>query len=110
MGARPLRRTIQRDVEDPLSEKILFGDLLPGQTVVVDVEGEDDARKLTFTAVDGPDQLEGKPTPAAILAGSTEPTGSEETGSGSDSGSGSGESGSGTGESGAGRHAYRPGT
>ena len=125
MGARPLRRTIQRDVEDPLSEKILFGDLLPGQTVVVDVEGEDDARKLTFTAVDGPDQLEGKPTPAAILAGSTEPTGSEETGSGSDSGLGSGESGSGTGESGSGangqgeddtgeagtgRHAYRPGT
>ena len=131
MGARPLRRTIQRDVEDPLSEKILFGDLLPGQTVVVDVEGEDDARKLTFTAVDGPDQLEGKPTPAAILAGSTEPTGSEETGSGSDeTGSGSGESGSGTGESdagangqgedgtgesgsgeaGTGRHAYRPGT
>lgn len=125
MGARPLRRTIQRDVEDPLSEKILFGDLLPGQTVVVDVEGEDDARKLTFTAVDGPDQLEGKPTPAAILAGSTEPTGSEETGSGSDSGLGSGESGSGSGESGSGangqgedgtgeagtgRHAYRPGT
>ena len=109
MGARPLRRTIQRDVEDPLSEKILFGDLLPGQTVVVDVEGEDDARKLTFTAVDGPDQLEGKPTPAAILAGSTEPTGSEETGSGSDeTGSGSGESGSG--EAGTGRHAYRPGT
>lgn len=124
MGARPLRRTIQRDVEDPLSEKILFGDLLPGQTVVVDVEGEDDARKLTFTAVDGPDQLEGKPTPAAILAGSTEPTGSEETGSGSDeTGSGSGESGagangqgedgtgeSGSGEAGTGRHAYRPGT
>ena len=109
MGARPLRRTIQRDVEDPLSEKILFGDLLPGQTVVVDVEGEDDARKLTFTAVDGPDQLEGKPTPAAIPAGSTEPTGSEETGSGSDeTGSGSGESGSG--EAGTGRHAYRPGT
>ena len=27
LGARPLRRTIQRDIEDALSEKILFGDL-----------------------------------------------------------------------------------
>ncbi len=41
LGARPLRRTIQREIEDQLSEKILFGEIGPGQTVVVDVEGWD---------------------------------------------------------------------
>ena len=40
LGARPLRRTIQREIEDPLSEKMLFGDLKPGEIVIVDVEGE----------------------------------------------------------------------
>ena len=41
LGARPLRRTIQREIEDQLSEKILFGEIEPGQIVVVDVEGID---------------------------------------------------------------------
>ncbi|SNY64054.1 ATP-dependent Clp protease ATP-binding subunit [Paractinoplanes atraurantiacus] len=44
LGARPLRRTIQRDLEDPLSEQILFNELRPGQTVVVDCEDD----KLVF--------------------------------------------------------------
>ncbi|HMC94142.1 MAG TPA: ATP-dependent Clp protease ATP-binding subunit, partial [Polyangia bacterium] len=35
LGARPLRRTIQREIEDVLSEKILFGELKAGQIVVV---------------------------------------------------------------------------
>jgi ATP-dependent Clp protease ATP-binding subunit ClpC len=48
MGARPLRRTIQREIEDALSEKILFGELSPGEVVVVDVEGEGDARQFSF--------------------------------------------------------------
>ena len=39
LGARPLRRTIQREIEDMLSEKILFGELRPGTIVVVDTEG-----------------------------------------------------------------------
>ena len=39
LGARPLRRTIQREIEDNLSEKILFGELKAGQIVTVDVEG-----------------------------------------------------------------------
>ncbi len=38
MGARPLRRTIQREVEDALAEKILFNELRPGQHLVVDCE------------------------------------------------------------------------
>ena len=40
LGARPLRRVIQRDVEDAISEKILMGDLEDGQRVKVDAEGE----------------------------------------------------------------------
>ncbi len=40
LGARPLRRTIQREIEDQLSEKILYGELSPGQIVLVDAEGE----------------------------------------------------------------------
>jgi hypothetical protein len=39
LGARPLRRTIQREIEDQLSEKILFGEIEGGQIVIVDVEG-----------------------------------------------------------------------
>jgi len=41
LGARPLRRTIQREIEDALSEKILFDEVGPGQVVTVDVEGWD---------------------------------------------------------------------
>ena len=48
LGARPLRRTIQREIEDILSEKILFGELRPGHIVVVGVEGEGEAAKFTF--------------------------------------------------------------
>ncbi|MFJ9363299.1 ATP-dependent Clp protease ATP-binding subunit [Nocardia sp. NPDC101769] len=54
LGARPLRRTIQREIEDQLSEKILFGELGPGQVVVVEVEGWDgegqgENAKFTFS-------------------------------------------------------------
>ncbi len=52
LGARPLRRTIQREVEDQMSEKILFGELQPGQIVLVDVEnwdGEGAGEDAAFT-------------------------------------------------------------
>jgi ATP-dependent Clp protease ATP-binding subunit ClpC len=48
LGARPLRRTIQREIEDALSEKILFGELKSGQIVVIDVEGEEGSEVFTF--------------------------------------------------------------
>ncbi len=48
LGARPLRRTIQRDIEDALSEKILFGDLRPGQIVLVDVSKPGSDVPFTF--------------------------------------------------------------
>ncbi|WP_432883091.1 ATP-dependent Clp protease ATP-binding subunit [Kribbella sp. CA-245084] len=40
LGARPLRRALQRDIEDVLAEKILFGELRPGQIVLVDAVPE----------------------------------------------------------------------
>ncbi|QJY46023.1 ATP-dependent Clp protease ATP-binding subunit [Pseudonocardia broussonetiae] len=67
LGARPLRRTIQREIEDQLSEKILFGEISPGQIVLVDVEGidpeADDSKaaddKATFT-------FRGEPKPVMV--------------------------------------------
>ncbi|MCA2213573.1 NDP-hexose 4-ketoreductase, partial [Wangella sp. NEAU-J3] len=55
LGARPLRRTIQRDLEDSLSEQILFNELRPGQIVLVDCEGDPDnieKSKLVFKGAD----------------------------------------------------------
>jgi ATP-dependent Clp protease ATP-binding subunit ClpC len=40
-GARPLRRTVQRRVENPLSKRILAGEFGEGDTVLVDLEGEE---------------------------------------------------------------------
>lgn len=65
LGARPLRRTIQREIEDHLSEKILFGELRAGQIVVVGVEGEGKDAKFTFR---GEDKSAVADTPAAVAA------------------------------------------
>jgi len=48
LGARPLRRVIQREIEDSLSERILFSELKAGEIIVVDVEGEGTDAKFTF--------------------------------------------------------------
>jgi len=49
LGARPLRRCIQREIEDVLSEKILFGDVKAGEITLVDVKTEDEKEFFTFT-------------------------------------------------------------
>jgi ATP-dependent Clp protease ATP-binding subunit ClpC len=49
LGARPLRRAIQRMVEDPLSEKILWKEFHAGETVHVDADGEE----IVFRAIEG---------------------------------------------------------
>ena len=51
LGARPLRRAIQRDIEDSLAEKILFGEVHPGEIVVVDVAEEGSEAPFTFQGV-----------------------------------------------------------
>ncbi|MCZ6766076.1 MAG: AAA family ATPase, partial [bacterium] len=50
-GARPLKRAIQRFVEDPLSDKILMGDFSAGDEIEVDVDPDGD--KLVFRALSG---------------------------------------------------------
>lgn len=50
MGARPLRREMQRNIEDALSEKILFGEVKPGEKITVDTQGEGDLAKFTFSS------------------------------------------------------------
>ncbi|GAA2522004.1 ATP-dependent Clp protease ATP-binding subunit [Rarobacter incanus] len=57
LGARPLRRALQRDIEDVLSEKILFGDVKPGQIVIVDAEGDAPLGEFHFNGVDKADYL-----------------------------------------------------
>jgi ATP-dependent Clp protease ATP-binding subunit ClpB len=39
-GARPLKRAIQQRIENPLAQKILAGEFLAGDTIVVDADGE----------------------------------------------------------------------
>jgi ATP-dependent Clp protease ATP-binding subunit ClpC len=70
LGARPLRRTIQREIEDVLSEKILFGELRPGQIVLVDAVGEGEEAAFTFV---GEDKAELPDTPPVETATGTEP-------------------------------------
>ena len=65
LGARPLRRAVQRYVEDPLSEKLLWKEFTAGMTIIVDdVDGE-----IAFRAVEG---LAEPPTVEEVVAGPTE--------------------------------------
>jgi ATP-dependent Clp protease ATP-binding subunit ClpC len=49
LGARPLRRAIQRMVEDTLSERILWKEFRAGETVIVDAEGDE----VVFRSIEG---------------------------------------------------------
>ena len=67
LGARPLRRTIQREIEDTLSEKILFGELTAGQIVLVDTAvGEDGKEEFTFRGEAKPSAVPDAP-PISII-------------------------------------------
>ena len=48
LGARPLRRVIQRDIEDAVSERILFGTIKPGDVVTVGVREVDGKNEFSF--------------------------------------------------------------
>jgi ATP-dependent Clp protease ATP-binding subunit ClpC len=78
LGARPLRRTIQREIEDMLSEKILYNELQAGQIVVVDIEDDPDgapapdgspAKRFTFRGEAKPIAPDAVPVEAAEAAG-----------------------------------------
>jgi len=49
LGARPLRRAIQRLVEDPLSERILWKEFRAGVTIIVDAENDE----VVFRSIEG---------------------------------------------------------
>jgi ATP-dependent Clp protease ATP-binding subunit ClpC len=56
LGARPLRRAIQRLVEDPLSEMLLFKQFHAGEIIVVDTEDDPDKPgelRIKFSSVEG---------------------------------------------------------
>ena len=74
LGARPLRRAIQRDVEDLLAEKILFSELKPGEIVVVDVADPGSEHPFTFTGTPRGSAPDTPPVEfEAIVDGFTEP-------------------------------------
>jgi ATP-dependent Clp protease ATP-binding subunit ClpC len=68
MGARPLRRAIQRYIEDPLADFVLREQVVPGATVVVDpaAEGEEGEVKLTIV------KPKKQKTPVGVGAGAAE--------------------------------------
>jgi ATP-dependent Clp protease ATP-binding subunit ClpC len=49
LGARPLRRTIQREIEDAISDRILHNQLTPGRIIVIDCDPSGDAENPTLT-------------------------------------------------------------
>ena len=67
LGARPLRRAIQRLIEDPLSERLLYKEFRAGEIVIVDTEPDPDSTKgekrIVFRAIEG-----FEPPPVAELA------------------------------------------
>jgi ATP-dependent Clp protease ATP-binding subunit ClpC len=65
MGARPLRRAIQRYIEDPLADFVLRAELTPGATVMVEKAPEEDDREVSLTVV------EPTKVPAAVGGGGT---------------------------------------
>ncbi len=68
LGARPLRRAIQRMVEDPLSERLLYKQFRAGEIIIVDAEPDAETGKdeITFRAIEG---FEPPPTPELAEAG-----------------------------------------
>jgi ATP-dependent Clp protease ATP-binding subunit ClpC len=68
MGARPLRRAIQRYIEDPLADFVLRAELIPGATVMVDPAPEGDEREVLLSVV------EPKKVPATVGGGGEEET------------------------------------
>ena len=66
LGARPLRRAIQRLLEDPLSERVLLGEFKAGETILVGFDREND--ELNFEGIASPD------IPAVELAGQGDPS------------------------------------
>ena len=68
MGARPLRRAIQRYIEDPLADFVLGAELLPGSTIRVDRK-DDDEEGIDITLTEPEDEREPEREKVAVPAG-----------------------------------------
>ena len=64
MGARPLRRAIQRYIEDPLADFVLGRSLKPGSTILVDRKAGTDEVEITVIEGPEPEQREKVTVPA----------------------------------------------
>jgi ATP-dependent Clp protease ATP-binding subunit ClpC len=93
MGARPLRRAIQRYVEDPLADEVLRSNLPPGSTVDVDKPAVEDGKEpdeleITITAPPPRPEIEEEREPVGV--GATSAVAEDEGSDGSDGGPGGG--------------------
>ncbi|MFM7320290.1 MAG: ATP-dependent Clp protease ATP-binding subunit, partial [Armatimonadota bacterium] len=64
-GARPLRRAVQRLIEDPLAEEVLLGRFSAGDTIVADLDGEGDKSTVIFRKGDSDTPERELPGPAS---------------------------------------------
>ena len=67
-GARPLRRTVQRLVQDPLAMRILDGSVLPGDLVRVDIDPNSDSMRFEQVEQTAAQEAATKSEPAAPAA------------------------------------------
>jgi ATP-dependent Clp protease ATP-binding subunit ClpC len=72
MGARPLRRAIQRFIEDPLADFVLGRTLRPGATILV-ARKEDDSEEVDISIIEPAEELEKVTVPAEEPSGEGEP-------------------------------------
>jgi ATP-dependent Clp protease ATP-binding subunit ClpC len=90
MGARPLRRAIQRYVEDPLADEVLRSNMPPGSTVEMDKPEAEDGKepeelKISVTSPPPREEVEKEPEPVGVGAASA---GGDEPSRGPDAGGG----------------------
>jgi ATP-dependent Clp protease ATP-binding subunit ClpB len=67
-GARPLRRTVQRLVQDPLAMRILDGSVLPGDLVRIDIDPHSDSMRFERVEQPAAQETAAKPVPAESSA------------------------------------------
>ena len=69
MGARPLRRAIQRHIEDPLADFVLGRELGPGATILVDRKNDDEVDITVIPAEITPEKVTVPPEEPTAEAG-----------------------------------------
>jgi ATP-dependent Clp protease ATP-binding subunit ClpC len=78
MGARPLRRAIQRHIEDPLADFVLGAELTPGSTIMIARKGDEE---VNITIIPGDER---EPEKVTVPAGGTESSDARPEGSSDD--------------------------